>query len=112
MKKLKKITLMIVTFIVTIPSKVFGKALSDETLYGVVNPIDQVDPPQEINFLKFNWPGLLRLFAIPIILLIGSFIYFKKSKKDKKIKLIVTTIILILALLYILIFKDLFFDNY
>lgn len=108
MKKLKKITLIIVTFIVTIPSKVFAVRQEwSATLYGVVDPVEQ---PQKINSLKFNWPGFFQVFTIPIVLLIGSLIYFKKSKKDKKIKLIVTTIILLLALLYVLIFKDLFFN--
>lgn len=109
MKKLKKIFVSIVTFIITIPSKVFGASRDiSVSLYAVEKP--QIEPTP---YSKFNWLGFFQLFAIPVILLIGSFIYFKKSNKSKKIKLIVVVIILLLVLLYILIFfNDTFFNNY
>lgn len=97
MKKLKKIFVSIVTSIITIPSKVFGAPTDMVSLYAVEKPSIEPTP-----YSKFNWLGFLQLFAIPVILLIGSFIYFKKSNKSKKIKLIVVVIILLLILLYIL----------
>ena len=104
--KVKKIIFSIGIFLITIPQKIFAIDIdsirdvdilygSPETLYG----IPRVSP------IKSIW-RIARSFVIPIILLVGLIIYFKKSKSSTKKKILVTIgIIAITAILYFVVNK-------
>ena len=100
MKKLvngfKKIFLMLGTFCISIYSKVFAVDIAaDQILYGVVKP-----NPVKVIF------KIAKVFVIPVALIVGLLIYFKKSKSSKKKKLLVTLgIIAITAILYFIVNK-------
>lgn len=99
--RLKKIFIMIETFCLSIYTKVFAIApntlieIDAVALYGVAKP----SPTKMI--LKIT-----KIFIIPIALIVGLLIYFKKSKSSKKKKLLVTLgVVAITAMLYWIVSK-------
>lgn len=92
--KIKKVVVAIVLAIISFPNKIFAKKLipvpGNAELYGVYRP----------STVTTIWK-IARTFIIPIALLIGLIIYFKKSKSSKKKKILVTIgLIAIVAILY------------
>ena len=104
--KIKKLIFSIAVVIISFPSKIFAaidpSAIQDlygppptSTLYGVYRP----------SPVTIIW-RIARTFVVPIALLIGIIIYFKKSKSSKKKKILVTLgIVVLVALLYFVINK-------
>lgn len=106
--KAKKVIVAIVLAIISFPNKIFAtinpSALDIQDLYG--------PPPVSLygvarpSTVTINFWRIARTFIIPIALLIGLIIYFKKSKSSKKKKILVTIgIIAITAILYFVINK-------
>ena len=108
MKKIKKISLLVFTFLLGISTKVFGISSSQpkygvyfdpipQPAYGVVRPIETI--------WKFA-----KIFIIPIILLIGIIIYLKKSTSTKLKKAItVLAMLIITGVLYFIIENILYY---
>lgn len=96
-ERCKKGIIGIGTFLLTIPTKVFavGLDITPQPAYGVDYPnVARIRPIVAI------W-RIVKTFIIPVALVIGLIIYFKKSKSSKKKKIIVTLItIAITALIY------------
>lgn len=103
--RINKIVISIVVAIISFPSKIFAaidpSAIQDlygpppVALYGVARP----------STVTIIW-RIARTFVIPIALLIGIIVYFKKSKSSKKKKVLVTLgIIVLTALIYFIINK-------
>lgn len=93
-EKIKKGLIGMGIFILTIPTKVFAKVVVPnpgiQTDYGVRTP----------NPIFMIW-DIARIFLIPITLLIGLIIYFKKSKSNtKKRVLVIIGIIVITVIVY------------
>ena len=101
--KMKKILLSIGTFFMMIPVKIYGVSDIDKVvtpLYGVERPPEKVEPTP---FVKYTL-GLLEImavFLVPILILMGAIVIYKKSTFTQKVKLIVTGLILILLCIYI-----------
>ena len=96
-ERIKKGLMGIGAFLLTIPTKVFAVDDMDiiYSVYGIPDP-----EPVKNNFINSVW-NVCRIFIIPIALLIGIIIYFKKSKSSKKKKIFVTIgIFVITAILY------------
>lgn len=104
--KIKKVIVAIVLAITSFPNKIFAvinpSALDIQDLYG---------PPQVALYGVARPPSIgiwkiARTFIIPIALLIGLIIYFKKGKSSKKKKILVTIgIIVITVILYFVVNK-------
>lgn len=100
--RLKKIFIMIGTFCLSIYTKVFAisptnmiEEIEGVTLYGVAKP----NPVKVIS-------KIAKVYVIPVALIVGLLIYFKKSKSSKKKKLLVTLgIVAITAILYWIVSK-------
>lgn len=106
--KVKKIIIAIILTIISFPNKIYAAINPSEldvkaaygpppveSLYGVAKP------SVPITIWRIS-----RTLIIPIALLIGFIIYFKKSKSSKKKKILVTIgIIAIFAILYFVINK-------
>lgn len=105
--KVKKVIVVIVLAIISFPNKIFAtinpSVLDIQDLYGPP-PVSLygVARPSTVTII---W-RIARTFIIPIALLIGLIIYFKKSKSSKKKKILVTIgIIAITAILYFVVNK-------
>ena len=105
--KVKKVIVAIVLAIISFPNKIFAainpSALDIQDLYGPP-PVSLygVARPSTVTII---W-RIARIFIIPIALLIGLIIYFKKSKSSKKKKILVTIgIISITVILYFVVNK-------
>ena len=109
--KIYKVMVSIAIAIISFPSKIFAaldpSAIQEaygppptSTLYGVYRP-----SPVTI-ILK-----IARTFVIPIALLIGIIIYFKKSKSSKKKKIFVSIGVIILTVLVVLTINAIIYLN-
>ncbi len=101
-ERLKKGLIGIGAFLLTVPTKVFAVDLDMmiQPAYGVVDP-----GVIRIRHIVVIW-RIAKKFIIPIVLVIGLIIYFKKSKSSKKKKTVVTVItIVITALIYFILNK-------
>lgn len=89
-KKIKKCLLGIGNFLLIIPGKVFA---IDE---GGSIPLYGVPDKEEMRYLYLSiFLQALKIFLIPITLLIGgTILYLKKSKASKKRKIIVALLVL------------------
>lgn len=98
-ERIKKCLMVIGTFLLTVPTKVFATTRGDIDIapaYGIPASVES----------KNNMLNIFRMFIIPIVLLIGIIIYLKKSKSSKKKKILITIgIIAITAILYFIIDK-------
>lgn len=105
--KVKKVIFAITLAIISFPNKIFAISINTfdiQYLYGPppVSSLYGVTRPSTVTII---WK-LARTFIIPIALLIGLLIYFKKSKSSKKKKILVTIVIIsITAILYFVINK-------
>ena len=103
-ERIKKGLMGIGVFLLTIPTKVFAindsmRGIAIDPAYGIPDPVKPVR-----NNIISNILNICRMFIIPIALLIGIIIYFKKSKSSKKRKIITVLItICIVAILYLVI---------
>lgn len=93
-KKIKKVLMIIGMFLITMPIKAVS-ALNlnnlgerEVDLYGIVDP-----GPRLLQGIILN---MIKNLILPIVLIIGSVVYIKKSKSSKKRK-IITIVILIAA---------------
>lgn len=96
-EKVKKIFSSIGIVCITLTSRVFAIDMDSmiQPMYGITEP----DPVPTISNSIWN---ICRFFVIPVALLIGIIIYFKKSKSSDKRKIITILITLaIVALLYL-----------
>ena len=102
-KKIKKVIISVIMAIMLLPKKIFAVDgvlnPSNLTLYG---PPKLVDEP---TFIESIWK-MVKTYILPIslffiIFIVGSIIFFKKSKGTTKEKII--TLILILFIIVILI---------
>ena len=82
---MKKKNVGIIASLIALKSKVFGAPSLAVALYG----------PPKIYMVEY-WLKLLQTILAPIIFLIGTIIYLKKSKSDKRRKIITTIIIILL----------------
>lgn len=101
LSKLKSVIVGAGIGILTFANKVFAISpmnmieLDTVALYGVAKP-----NPVKVIF------KIAKVFVIPVALIVGLLIYFKKSKSSKKKKLLVTLgIIAITAILYFIVNK-------
>lgn len=101
--KIKKVVVMAMGVIIAFPSKIFAAIEPEnfvkeyQTLYGVRN--------LELSLSKGIW-NIARITIIPIAVLIGLIVYFKKSKNSKKKKALVTILtIAIVAVIYCIVNK-------
>ena len=93
MPKMKKIVFSIGIAMMLLPGKIFAKINEkyyDPAEYGVVNPK---------AILLFKILKIINIFVIPIALIIGAIVYFKKSKSSKKKKISVSIGVIILTVL-------------
>lgn len=97
--RIKKGLIGIGAFLLTIPTKVFAIVHMDiQPMYGIKEP-----EPVGSNLVNSIW-NICKMFIIPIALLIGIIIYFRKSKSSTRRKIITTLIIIgIVAILYFII---------
>ncbi len=101
--KIKKVVVMAMRVIIALPSKIFATIAPEnyineyQTLYGVRNP--------DFFLIKGIW-NIARITIIPIAVLIGLIVYFKKSKNSTKKKVLVTILtIAIVAVIYCIVNK-------
>ena len=101
-KRILKIIIVVMLAIASLPSKIFASPVPipyGPTLYGPAKP----RVPESVHII---W-GIASVFIIPITLLIGLIIYFKKSKSSKKKKILITIgILAITAILYLVIYNN------
>ena len=95
MKKIKKVIISAIMTIMLLPKKIFAVEPKEytiksaqqytEILYGVRSPITSI------------W-NIAKIFIIPLALIIGFIIYFKKSKSTTKRKIITMIIVLLVVI--------------
>ena len=93
--KIHKIIISIMVAIVTIPSKIFATSLP------IVQPLYAPAPPVEsskASMISRAWI-ILKNGLIPISLLIGFIVYFKKSKSSKKKKMLILVGIIVITVI-------------
>ena len=97
LEKIKKKIIGIGTFLITIPVKVFAVELMDiQPEYGVQQPVPKLEPASTIGNNIWN---VCKTLVIPLILLIGIIIYFKRSKSTVKKKIFITILIISIVLI-------------
>ena len=107
LKKIKKIIIGVGMFLYTLPSRKLAysdksidlnELIREELIQG--QPVYGVQEPPIYESAVWK---IFQFILLPIILLIGLVIYFKKSKHSKKCKIIISSIITtaIIALIYI-----------
>ena len=84
LKRIKRIGAIVLGFILALGTKVFGL---DAPVYGVVDPESALDYgvfPVETSPIEKFLPLLkvLSIFIIPVILIIGLFVYVRKNKDN------------------------------
>ena len=95
-KKIKKVIISAIIAIVLLPKKIFASIdpgvletlygpRNEQVLYGVRSPISSI------------W-NIAKIFIIPLALIIGFIIYFKKSKSTTKRKIITMIIVLLIVI--------------
>ena len=99
--KIKKVVVMAMGVIIALPGKIFAAiepenfVKENQTLYGVRN--------LELSLSKGIW-NIARITIIPIAVLIGLIVYFKKNKSSTKKKVLVTILTIgIVAIIYCII---------
>ena len=100
LNKIKKGLIVIGTFLLTAPTKVFAKP---------INPTIKVlyDPPETVAMYGVEKPPMFiekiwnptKIIIIPVILLIGIIIYFRKSKSSRRRKIITAIFIIVLNII-------------
>ena len=103
LEKIKKLAVGLGTFLLTLPTKVM--AVQDQIFENASKFFrdSRSQPDYGIPItspILIKW-RLARTFVIPIALLIGLIVYFKKSKSSKKKKLFVSIGVIILTVLVV-----------
>ncbi len=109
--KVKKVIVAIVLAIISFPNKIFAainSSASDiqQDLYGPA-----LYGPARPSTVTILW-RIARTFIIPIALLIGLIIYFKKSKSSKKKKILVTIGIIALTVILYFVINKIIYELY
>lgn len=99
-ERLKKGLTGIGTFLLTIPTKVFA-AQDVEAMQDLYGP-----PPSANQSILTNIEKIAKICIIPIALLIGLIVYFKKSNSSKKTKILVTIGTICIAVILFLVIND------
>ena len=93
LKKFKKVIIGIIVGVITLPNKIFATDAEDvfqyASLYGVPKASDKL-------IYIYN---IIRVIIMPVAILIGLIIYFKKSKSTKKKKIIITICAIAIAVI-------------
>lgn len=92
----KKIFLIVGTFLISVYTKVFAMR-SIQPLYGIPMEPDLYGVPRP-NEIPILWK-IARGFIVPLAFIIGIIIYFKKSSSSKAKKIITTFVALIIVVL-------------
>ena len=95
-KGFKQICLMLVTFCMSMYTKVMAASMPLQPAYGV--PQQDLYGVPRADTIPMFWK-ILRSFIIPIAFVIGIIIYFKKSKSSKGKKILMTLIFLAILVL-------------
>ena len=94
--KIKKLIITIGTFFIILPTKVFaGNVIG--TLYGISR--EPVKSNRMLDSVNIIWK-ISKVLLVPLVLIIGLVIYFKKSKSTTK-KKVITMIIAVLLVIAI-----------
>ena len=101
-KKIKKVIISAIMTIMLLPQKIFATAFDPGALEALYGPPELINKP---TFIETVWK-MVKTYILPIslffiIFIVGSIIFFKKSKGTIKEKII--TLILILFIIVILI---------
>ena len=94
-KKIKKVIISVIMAIILLPKKIFATAFAPNAFEALYGPPELINKP---TFIETVWK-MVKTYILPIslffiIFIIGSVIFFKKSKGTIKEKII--TLILIL----------------
>ena len=105
LKKLKTAFMLVISFFIALPVKLFAAdndMNNTQMLYGPPQKISHEDPVSFFEiFIKF-----ISFVFIPVAVIVGIIIYFKKSKSQLKVKILITVgILIILTLLYIIFYN-------
>ena len=105
-ERIKKVIITIVLAIISFPNKIFAKFDPSSVDYYIQYPdISDYGVVKSPGPAETIW-RIARNFIIPIALLIGLIVYFKKSKSSTKKKILVTLgIIALVTLLYFVVNK-------
>ena len=95
MKKVKKIIMSVTITIMLLPEKIV-RALSTQDLRNMQDLYGSPPEPQS-DFISTIW-RISKIFLIPLALIIGFIIYFKKSKSTTKRKVITMIIVLLVVI--------------
>ena len=91
--KIHKIIISIMVAIVTIPSKILAASLPiAQALYAPAPPVES----PKVSMISRAWI-ILKIFLIPMALLIGLIVYWKKSKSSKKKKILISIVSIIIT---------------
>ena len=101
-KKIKKVIISAIMTIMLLPQKIFATAFDPNEIIALYGPPELINKP---TFIETVWK-MVKTYILPIslffiIFIVGSIIFFKKSKGTTKEKII--TLILILFIIVILI---------
>lgn len=107
--KIKKLIISVGIAIISFPNRIFAIDISQiQDLYGPP-PVSLYGIPNPTNPIRIIWK-ISKFFVIPLALLIGLIIYFKKSKSTKKKKIFVSAIAIICTIIIILIINNLIYN--
>lgn len=109
LNKVKKVLIAIGLFFVSISGKVFATPMQPLNIIenDITSPKYRVQHPIESNF--FN---LFQFVFIPLVLLIGFIVYYKKSKSPKKKKVLIMIIIVLITIIALFLLNWLLEDVY
>ena len=101
-KKIKKVIISVIMAIILLPKKIFATAFAPNAFEALYGPPELINKPTFIETVcKMVKTYILPISLFFIIFIVGSIIFFKKSKGTTKEKII--TLILILFIIVILI---------
>lgn len=106
LKKLKTTFMFVISFFITLPVKLFAanNDINEQVLYGP--PPKSLKNPESISFFDI-FIKFISFVYIPLVVIIGLIIYFKKSKSQLKVKILITIgILIIFTLLFIIYYND------
>jgi len=108
MKKIKKIFFMIIVFLL---SK-YSKILAIDPMYGI--RMLEPEPKFKIKLISLDdileiFPEIIKISILPIIFIIGSVVYFKKSSQNINKKMIIILGVAIIVLFLLILLKTILF---
>ena len=108
LKKLKTAFMLVLSFFITLPVKLFAanNDMDMQELYGPPPKSLSHNDPADISFFEIFIKFISFVF-IPVAVIVGLIIYFKKSKSQLKVKILITVgILIILTILYIIFYNN------